>query len=72
MRLQPAEAIPFPADVRVREMLGHDVYDVPYLPDREEQVVCSYCGEAARALDQVPHQSWCVYRDGPVCPEVPN
>lgn len=72
MRLQPADTIPFPADTRLREMLGHDVYDVPFLPDREDQVVCSYCGEMGTGVGDVPHQSWCVYREGPVCPVVPN
>lgn len=72
MRLQPADMNPFPPDFRVREMLGHDVYDVPFLPDREEQVICSYCGETGTGLEDVQHQSWCVYLDGPVCPAVPN
>lgn len=72
MRLQPAEPLAIPTDFRVREMLGHDVYDVPYLSDREDQVICSYCGETGTGLDNVAHQSWCVYLDGPVCPEVPN
>ncbi len=36
MSLQPAEPMPFPPDLRVREMLGHDVYDMSDLADREE------------------------------------
>ncbi len=72
MRVQPAETIPFPADFRVREMLAHDVYDVPFLPDREDHVVCSCRGETGRALDNVPHESWRAYLEGPVYQEVPN
>ena len=72
MKLQPAGTILFPLDFRVREMLGHDVYEVPFLPDREDQVLCSYCGETASGLEDVQHQSWCVYMEGPVCTEMPN
>lgn len=72
MRLQHADSITIPSDIRVREMLGHDVYDVPFLPNRQDQVVCTCCGEAARGLEEVRHQSWCIYLDGPVCPAFPN
>ena len=72
MRLQPAEPNMMPADFRVREMLGHDVYDVPFLPDREDQMICTYCGQTGRVLEDVQHQSWCVYLDGPVRPQIPN
>jgi hypothetical protein len=69
MRLQPTETIPFPADFRVREMLAHDVYDVP-LPDREDQVTCSWCGVTGTSLEDVPHKCWCLYPA--VRPEVPS
>lgn len=72
MKLQLADTMKLPVDFRVREMLGHDVYDVPFRPDRDDQVLCSYCGGAGKELEDVQHQTWCVYVDGPVCAEVPN
>lgn len=70
MKEQPLETHIEP-ELVMREMLLHDVYDLPSEPD-DLLVTCSYCGDTGLGLEAVPHQPWCVYADGPVCPEVPN
>lgn len=54
----------------MREMLLHDVYDLPF--EQDLLVTCSYCGESGVGMEALSHQPWCIYLDGPVCPEVPN
>lgn len=36
------------------------------------QVVCSSCAETGATVEDVEHQGWCIYVDGPVCPDRPN
>lgn len=69
MRPQPLETNAEP-ELAMREMLQHDVYDLPF--DEDLVVTCSYCGESGLGLETVSHQPWCIYVDGPVCPEVPS
>jgi hypothetical protein len=35
-------------------------------------VICSYCAERAYTVEDIRHEGWCIYVDGPVCPDVPN
>lgn len=69
MRPQPLDTLSEPELVK-REMLLHDVYDLPF--DQDLLVTCSCCGESGLGVESVAHQPWCVYLHGPVCPEVPN
>ena len=69
MRPQALETNSEP-ELAMREMLLHDVYELPF--EQDLLVTCSYCGESGLGLETVPHQPWCIYLDGPVCPEVPN
>jgi hypothetical protein len=69
MRIQ-AQETHSDSELALREMLLHDVYDLPF--DQDLLVTCSYCGESGLGIESVAHQPWCVYLDGPVCPEVPN
>lgn len=69
MRPQPFETNAEP-ELVMREMLQHDVYELPF--EQDLLVTCSYCGESGLGLETVGHQPWCIYLDGPVCPEVPN
>ena len=56
MKEQPLETHIEP-ELVMREMLLHDVYELPFEPD-DLLATCSCCGEPGP--------------DGPVCPEVPN
>lgn len=69
MKEQPIQTNIEP-ELVMREMLLHDVYELPF--EQDLLVTCTYCGESGLGLEAVPHQPWCVYLDGPVCPEVPN
>lgn len=69
MRPQPLETNSEP-ELVMREMLLHDVYDLPF--EQDLVVTCSYCGESGLDVEALGHQPWCIYVNGPVCPEVPN
>ena len=69
MRPQPYETNSEP-ELVMREMLLHDVYDLPV--EQDLLVTCSYCGESGLGFEVLGHQPWCIYVEGAVSPEIPS
>ena len=51
--------------ILAREMLSHDVYD---LPDGDGLVFCPECYEMAETFGRIEHQEWCCFGDSLIRP----
>lgn len=60
------------ARLEMRETLLLAGFSLPVEPEASVHVVCSYCAEGGHEVADVRHEDWCIYQDGPVCPDVPN
>jgi hypothetical protein len=67
-RIEPTTA----SDLAVREMLLHDVFELPPEPVHQGWAVCAHCGESAETVADVHHRGWCVYLEGLDRPSLPS
>jgi hypothetical protein len=56
----------------VSALVSEEDFALPLGCETAGRVVCSYCAETGDTVEGVRHRGWCIYVDGPICPEVPN
>jgi hypothetical protein len=72
MRTQRFEGTTDRDDAVLREMLLHQVYNLPYMQDLLEDapVICSQCGASGETVEDVLHRTGCIYEE-PTCMSIP-